>query len=369
MTFDPDATWHMAESQPDTTGDTGIAGKLSSPVPTQGEKLALEARRIASSHMPDFPWLRLLEPAMERVVSLPVPSQARFQRTEAFPAVPPSPKVSHEPYQKATLPLPQQSFVHPDHDMVERVAEGSSQVWDQPLSSHVQQRQQSFLRVDAEANRIRTELPSGGDRQQREWGQPLPPLVQQRLRDFVGPGAETIRVHSDEVADAIVRPRRADAVTVGHHVFFRKGHFRPQERKGFALLTHEAMHVMQAMRPDSAWKRATQVGIHEEEQEAIIQERQALDAGRDSSFFRQPATPSLQPALASRYPVEPGRPQVAPGPVVPPSPAQRPMAAATDRTVDKEAIPTPSMPDVEELKRTVYRDLMKQIRADLERGG
>jgi hypothetical protein len=369
VTFDPDAASHMAQSQLDTTSDTGIDARLSGSVPTLGEKLALEAQRIASRHMPDFPWLRLLEPVRERVVSLPVPSQARFQRTEAFPAGSPSQKVSHELFLEAMFSLPQQSVMHPAPDMVKRVVGASSQVWDQPLSSYVQQRQQNFLRTDTETNSVRTESHFGEDIQQQEWGQPLPPLEQQRLRDFVGPGTETIRVHSDEVADALVRPQQADAVTVGHHIFFRKGHFRPREREGFALLTHEATHVIQAMRPDSAWKRATQGGVHEEEQEASVQERLALDTGRGSSFPRQPATPSLRPALASRYPVEPGRPQVAPVPVVSSSPVQRPMAAATDRTVDQQAIPTPSMPDVEELKRTVYRDLIRQIRADLERGG
>ena len=326
MTFDRDEASRMAESQSETTNDTGIEAKLSGSLPTLGEKLAFETQRIANRRTPHFPWLRMLQPIRERVVSLPVPSQARFERTEASRPGLPSLIASYETLREALYPLSQQSFVHPASSVLERIAKGSGQ----------------------------------------EWGQPLPPLVQQRLRDFVGSGTETIRVHHDEVADAIVRPQRADAVTIGHHVFFRKGHFQPQEREGFALLAHEATHVIQAMRPDSAWKRATQMGVHEEEELASIRERKAFDAGRDSSFFRQPATLTRRPAVASRSPATPVPSQLGSGPTVSPSPVLRPLAATTERAVDKETAP---MPDVDELKRAVYRDLMKQIRADLERGG
>jgi hypothetical protein len=354
----------MAQSRSDTSGDASIVAKLASTVPTLGEKLAIEARHVANRHMPAFPWLRLLALTSERVLSLPVPSQKRFQRKEALPV--------------PTLPLfspPHQLFVPPDPDMPEHAIEGDSQVWDQPLSSAVQQ--QSSLRIDVQTNHMRileggTNPPPrsemSGDIQQQEWGQPLPPLVQQRLRDFVGPGTETIRTHSDAVADTIARSQRADAVTVGHHVFFRKDQFQPQERKGFALLTHEATHVMQAMRPDSAWKRATQGGVHEEEQEARAQERKALGTEPGSSFFRQPATLSTRPVLVPRNSLQSDRLQGASGPVIPSAPVQRPMTAAIDRPVDQEAAPASPMPDVEELKRTLLRELMKQLKTNQERG-
>ena len=366
MTFDRDEASRMAESQSETTSDTGIEAKLSGSLPTLGEKLAFETQRIANRRTPHFPWLRMLQPIRERVVSLPVPSQARFERTEASRPGLPSLIASYETLREALYPLSQQSFVHPASSVLERIAKGSGQEWGQPLPPLVQQRLQSFSSDDMQANPMPTEPHYAGGIQQEEWGQPLPPLVQQRLRDFVGSGTETIRVHHDEVADAIVRPQRADAVTIGHHVFFRKGHFQPQEREGFALLAHEATHVIQAMRPDSAWKRATQMGVHEEEELASIRERKAFDAGRDSSFFRQPATLTRRPAVASRSPATPVPSQLGSGPTVSPSPVLRPLAATTERAVDKETAP---MPDVDELKRAVYRDLMKQIRADLERGG
>lgn len=348
MTLDPEASSPLAESQRDTTSDAGVKATVSSQLPTLGERLAREARRLASSHMPAYPWLRLLDPAMKRVNSLPVPSETRFQRTEAARVVAPFRAVTHEPLAEAGLSWPGQLFPYPDAK--EQFVEGEVGGWTQPFSHPTVE-----------------EPLSGGSNQM--WGQPLSPYTQQRLRDFVGPGAEAIRVHTDEAANAITNAQQAHAVTVGEHVFFRQGRFRPHEDEGFALLTHEAMHVVQAMRPGAAWRRATQVGVQEEEREAGVQERRALAARRDSTFLRHPPSSVQDAAAPGRYPSPPERPRIAPGPGVASSPLHRPMTAPAERTMDNATPPSPSMPDVEDLKRTLYRDLMRQIRADLERGG
>ncbi len=307
MIPDPQASLPLTGSQVDTTSDAGAKATVSSQLPTLGERLVREARRIASSHIPVYPWLRLLDPAMKRVNSLPVPSEARFQRTEA------------------AITRPGQLFPYPD--AAEQPGEGEA----------------------------------GG------WGQPLSPYIQQRLQDFVGPGTGAIRVHTDEAANAVTSAQRAHAVTVGEHVFFRQGRFRPHEDEGFALLTHEAVHVIQAMRPGTAWHRATRMGVQEEEREAAMQERKALAARRDATFLRQPTSPPVRDAAPGRYPAE--RPRIASGPAAASSPLHRPMAAPAERTTDNATPPAAPVPDVEELKRTLYRDLMRQIRADLERGG
>jgi hypothetical protein len=264
-----------------------VEGAVSRQLLTLGERLVHQTQRFASSHVPVLPWLRLLNPVIKRASSLPVPSQARFQRTE-----------------------------------VSRVPELARLVSQEPSSE--------------------------------EEGQPLSPYVQQRLRDFVGPGTEAIRVHTDKTANAIAHALKADAVTVGEQVFFRQGRFRPHEDEGFALLTHEATHVIQAMRPGSSWRRATQAGVQEEEQEASIQERNVLHARRKAAFLPQP-TPHRAPV--SQHPAGTS------------SSVHRPLAAPAERTLDNVTPPVPTMPDIEDLKRMLYRDLMRQIRADLERGG
>lgn len=348
MTCDPEAVAHMGESQLDMTGDGSIGAKLASTGPTRGEKLALTAMHMASRHLPAFPWLRLLEVVREHVIQLPVSSQERFLRIEASP-VPALPLVS---------PL-QKPFVEFSPDMLGQVVEEGRPGWDQL-------QQQDFWRIEAKTDRMQAY--STEDMQQREEGQPLPLLVQQRLRDVVGPGTETIRTHSDERADAIAHAQRADAVTVGQHVFFRKGYFLPQERKGFALLAHEATHVLQAMRPDSAWKRATQMGRDEDEQEASDQEHKLL---HQPVRIRKGSGLSLPMGSHKGSPLRtnPPGPQSTSGFGVSSSAVQHPMTAATDRGADKEGSPVPPMPHREDLQRMVYRDLLRQIRLDLERGG
>ena len=49
------------------------------------------------------------------------------------------------------------------------------------------------------------------------------------------------------------------------------------------------------------------------------------------------------------------------------SAGQRPMAAANDRTLDAPASGVAM--DMEAMRQTLMRDLMSQIRADMERGG
>lgn len=288
--------------------------------PTLGGRLAVAARQIASRRMPTFLWLQPLETVMEHLASLPVPAQERFQRTEAL---------SHPA-----------SF---------------------PQQTHTE-----------EASRE---------------GQRLPASLQHQLQGFIGRGTEAIRIHDDAKSDAFAQTQRADAVTVGSHIFFRQGRFRPQEDKGFALLTHEALHVVKAMQPGTAWRRATQAGVQEEEQEAATVERRALDVRRNAAWGDRAAPAPSRPLVTA----QPGWPSSRPlvtaqsgWPALPPlqveqttatvaatAPVQQPMRASTDRTLESSQSMqmTPTMPDMDELKRTIYRDLMRQIKAEMERGG
>ncbi len=317
--------------------------------PTLGERLAREARRFVSRRIPVLPWLRPLETAMENLAALPVPAQDRFQRIEALP---PGYPIGAQKVSQSTRFI----FSQPDAGSAPRAHDTSA-----PMGESIPM---NFSKG------ITTSDPAG---------QPLPPHLQQRLQGFVGHGTEPIRVHDDEESHALARARRADAVTIGQHIFFGKDRFRPQEDEGFALLTHEALHVVRAMQPGSAWRRATQAGIQEEEQEAAAVESRALTARRNASWVGQPTFapprsifPAQAPALQGRSALQQRRAGSDTARVSAEStgstPAQRPMRAASDRSIENGATP-PTMPDMDELKRALYRDLMRQIKADLERGG
>jgi hypothetical protein len=188
----------------------------------------------------------------------------------------------------------------------------------------------------------------------------LPGDVTERLRAVVGADLPPLRVRADAAADAVARAHGADAVTMGDEVFFRDGRLAPSEPEGFALLAHEAWHVRQNSTAAS-WDRATAGGKAAEEQRAHAHEWAALDGGR----------PRVAPDFPDRGTV-PGRvPQPVSHTGSPPqalATAATPMTAATDRTIEPTAAPA-AFPDVAELSDTIYRDLLRRIKSDVERGG
>jgi Domain of unknown function (DUF4157) len=173
---------------------------------------------------------------------------------------------------------------------------------------------------------------------------PVPWDIRARLRRLLGLGADALRAHAGDRADALARAHRADAVTVGSDVFFARGRFQPQAPAGFALLAHEATHVVEGADANASWRRSTAAGVAAEEQRALGRERAALDPRR--------AWPQAQRSAAP--------PAAAAGP--------RGMTAATDRTLE-DAAPVSAAPDMGELKRALFRDLLRELRTEFERGG
>jgi hypothetical protein len=220
-------------------------------------------------------------------------------------------------------------------------------------------------------------------------GRALPSDVTARLRGIVGGGVDAVRVHDDDAADARARAHRADAVTVGSDVYFRAGKLRPREPRGFALLAHEATHVVERMRPGASWRRSTAGGAGQEERLALAREGQAL---APKSLWSPACAPSPVPGVATgpiptvhtghtrhaEYERPAGHPAVAPpasaapAPIPAPAaataghPAARPMTAATDRTVP---MPAGATVDLNALKALLLRDLIGQLRDEFERGG
>lgn len=396
---------------------------LTQAFPTLGGRLLQEAHALMSRRLPVFSWLQPLETVIEHLTSLPVPSQERFQRTEALSYPASFPTQANSDLRDASRTLqPGRSnwtdsslfssfLAQTSADTTGRPLRGSTQT-PQPGRPTIQAEPSPFSDLPAPASpdlqgfiqtpqpgrpTIQAEpspfpgppAPTSPDWPQRDaslfseaemsarWqdqtlsaGQPLSPSLQQQVQRFVGAGTETMRIHDDAASDTLAQAWQADAVTSGSHVFFRQGRFRPQEDEGFALLTHEALHVTRAMQPGAAWRRATQAGIQEEEQEAMALESQVL-AARQKIIRGDQAAPSGRPdsaqfgwpALPSRQATLPAAPGLAA--------AQQPMRASSDRTLangDRAQL-TPTTSDIEELRRTLYRDLMRQIKAERERGG
>ncbi|MFF7379298.1 DUF4157 domain-containing protein [Streptomyces massasporeus] len=197
-------------------------------------------------------------------------------------------------------------------------------------------------------------------------GRALPAPVRSRLRAAVGPAADVLRVHDDDRSDALAREQRADAVTVGRDVHFRRGRLRPSEASGFGLLMHEATHVLALLRPGASWQRATGAGRGAEEAEALANERAVTLPGRPG-----PAAPPVAPFTAGRAAGSPatgleGTAGSASAAV--PTPAAHPQRAPADRHTDGPVAAPPPL-DTQALRRQVIDDVMRQLRSEFERGG
>lgn len=76
-------------------------------------------------------------------------------------------------------------------------------------------------------------------------GDPLPPDSRSLFERRFGRDFGDVRIHEGPRADDAARRVDARAFTVGSHVVFRSGAFRPSTRSGKRLLAHELTHVVQ----------------------------------------------------------------------------------------------------------------------------
>lgn len=208
-------------------------------------------------------------------------------------------------------------------------------------------------------------------------GRPLPSDVLTRLRAVVGPGVEAMRVHDDDAAHETAEAHRADAVTVGSDVYFRRGKLNPREPRGFGLLVHEATHVVERSR------RADTAGAAGAEENLALTREAAVVSGRSPAPGAWQPPPhrgdvlGLPPGPAHIHggpaAVSPAAFTSAPPPAALPAgpvatPAARPMTAAIDRPADLP--PAAQQPfDVDALRERIVRDLKRQLRDEYERGG
>jgi hypothetical protein len=337
------------------------------PVRTLGTLLAENARHVEARNMLKPCWLDPLTVVFRQVGSLPVPTAERFQRRETM-------------VRATTIARPVTSEAFAEQGSIWAADE---MVFD-PAPAQDQQAQDPF---------------AGGSSP----GQVLPGDVRERLSTALG-GArvdENARVHDDAASDALVRREQAEAVTIGRDIFLRQGQLHPRDPEGMALLAHEMVHVLNAMRPNISWKRATVGGVHEEERAALAVEQQIRGAGLGREGY-----PSSTPhGVFSPGPIESLWPEIAPPPTAsepsagqfsaerrapsalqnvpgggrsagralppPASPTLQPMRAELDRETlyPPVARPASSAFADEERQRALYRILLRQVRSDFERGG
>ena len=76
-------------------------------------------------------------------------------------------------------------------------------------------------------------------------GTHLPATVRQTLGSLYGSDFSAVRIHHDAASHAAAREVNARAFTLGQHVHFAAGEYRPQAQDGLRLLAHELGHTLQ----------------------------------------------------------------------------------------------------------------------------
>jgi len=79
----------------------------------------------------------------------------------------------------------------------------------------------------------------------RSPGTPLDPHTRADMEAAVGHDFGDVQVHTDATAAASARSVQAHAYTVGNHVVFGEGRYRPETPEGRHTLAHELTHVVQ----------------------------------------------------------------------------------------------------------------------------
>ena len=317
------------------------------PTPTLGERLDAEARALLARTRHSFGWSGAYQALTAHLTGLTAPSAGRFSRIEVVPGARGIPSAAPAAGSgPLSWPAAQAgpaaeagpaAWPAPGPEPVTRPA-AAPPAGSSPAAAGQLARTPGLPGPPAEAGPL-PEPPAPPGR--------IPPDVRRRLREVAGPGADVMRVHGDARADAIARAHAADAVTLGADVYFRQGRLAPDDRRGEALLAHEASHVSASLGlPDAPGAPPGGAG---QEALALARER-AVFAGSPGN----PVPVPLRPAVQSGPVAQAARPQPAA------------MRAAADRDTSGEAAPGV---DLEALRRSVVDDLMRRLKTEFERGG
>lgn len=76
-------------------------------------------------------------------------------------------------------------------------------------------------------------------------GLPLDPLTRTWANRRLGCDFADVRIHTGTLADDLTRSFGANAATIGNHIFFRTGRYRPNDPQGKQTLAHELWHTRQ----------------------------------------------------------------------------------------------------------------------------
>ena len=136
-------------------------------------------------------------------------------------------------------------------------------------------------------------------------GQPMPGTVRARMESAFGRSFGGVRLHTDGVGAHLSDGLNARAFTVGRHVAFGRGEFRPGTIAGDALIAHELAHVVQQgasndPRSEGRTRGGNSTPLERDADRSAVSAVASLWNGARGSArrMRSQATPTLQSGLA-----------------------------------------------------------------------
>lgn len=131
-------------------------------------------------------------------------------------------------------------------------------------------------------------------------GRSLEGQIRKEMEQRLGHDFGAVLLHTDALAARSAEAVRARAYTVGRHVVFAHGQYRPATPEGHQVLAHELVHVIQqrsAAPPTGALAMSRPTDPCEREADTVS------GNGAQSASSRYPVTLARQPALPIRPPV------------------------------------------------------------------
>jgi hypothetical protein len=199
-----------------------------------------------------------------------------------------------------------QAFAHPPpgadaNELIESVTRNARTVARQLAEKHGD-------RLQAATENGRAALPRhdpGGLRAQLGGGRPLDGAVRERMQRAFGHGIASVRIHDDSSAARLSAGLGARAFTVGEHVAFAAGQYRPGTISGETLIAHELSHTIQQ---SNSRMRTETGGAHQDrelEREADRTASLAVAGRRVATDVESTASPQAgeDGAWVQRWPV------------------------------------------------------------------
>jgi hypothetical protein len=203
----------------------------------------------------------------------------------------------------------------------------------------------------------------------------LTPAIERKLSEYLNIKLPQHHLLQSNRADQILEKRKADAMTIGNHIYFRRGQYQPQSSRGLGLIAHEIMHVIQneSKRDKKQENDISGYTLKDEINEPEHPEFENQALSMESFVYRQAnQTGEISQKNVNKQDISPRMNNAANSsqstPAVMFADSSRDFGPSLVEDTLNPATMTLSEDQFKHIKQEVYRDLMMRIKIDFERG-